>query len=373
MKTDSRTKSIHYKRVHLTNCKHTLQELLEDVFKSSGSAVKAKSRLESISQDEEIFRLVNHYANKNKMFFGQLVVFEKGRGQAFLTIDDSSEYFSINSLDASNLSDEDSSNESSGEIVEKEVENKINRRKEFVDSMLYFGVKNNHLVVIQSTALKARDLEAHLKWLFDYHTQNFTSNSALILQDKPSPEVVRKLESSPAKSICIGAPIETGQGQLVDEPEHSSSSGQDVVLNSANKIRYIPKGLGADLVRSLIDQNWFNTQELSEALDEANLKVSLEITYLRKTTKQGHKLLDNMATALRHQHEDDVKILLHGGGEITGKDLKLSGKLSVRFFNGIIDETDLFEKMTVWLKEKISSEEIDNDYIAKPKAGDAEV
>jgi len=239
--------------------------------------------------------------------------------------------------------------------------------------MLYFGVKNNHLVLIQSTALKARDLEAHLKWLFDGHADSFSSSSALIFQDKPSPDIVKRLESSPAKSIFIGAPIETGEGKLVDEASHIPTGEKGVVVNSANTIRYVPKGLGADLVKSLIDQDWFNNQDLSEALDEANLKVSLEITYLRKTTKQGHKLLDNMATALRHQHEDDVKILLDGGGEITGKDLKLSGKLSVRFFNGIIDETDLFEKMTVWLKEKISLEEVDNDFVPKPKdSGDAE-
>ncbi|MBT2773951.1 hypothetical protein J7J47_17145 [Halomonas sp. ISL-60] len=372
MKADSRSKAIHYKRVQLTHCKLTLQELLEDVFKTGGTVAKAKSRLESISQDDEVFRLVNHYTKKNKMFFGQLVVFEKGRSQAFLTIDDNSEYFSI---DASNLGDKDTSSDSSGGKSEgsSSLESKINRRKEFIDSMLYFGVKNNHLVLIQSAALKARDLEAHLKWIFDGHSDSFSSSTALIFQDKPSPDVVKRLESSPAKSIFIGAPIETGEGKLVDEASHIPAGEKGIVVSTTNKVRYVPKGLGADLVKSLIDQYWFNNQDLSEALDEANLKVSLEITYLRKTTKQGHKLLDNMATALRHQHEDDVKILLDGGGEITGKDLKLSGKLSVKFFNGIIDETDLFEKMTVWLKEKISLEEVDSDFIAKPKdSGDAE-
>ena len=138
MKTDSRTKAIHYKRVQLTHCKLTLQELLEDVFKTGGTVVKAMSRLESISQDGEIFRLVNHYAKKNKMFFGQLVVFEKGRSQAFLTIDDNSEYFSIDSLNASNLGDKDTSGDSPESKPEEssDFESKINRRKEFVDSML---------------------------------------------------------------------------------------------------------------------------------------------------------------------------------------------------------------------------------------------
>lgn len=380
MKTESRNKSIHYKLARLTGCNYTLQQILEDVFKENGTASKAKSRLESISQDEQVFRLVNHSTKKNRMFFGQLVVFESGKSQAFLTIDDDSEYFSIDALEASKLDDGEESDSSGGEERSKgrgkeseDQDKKIERRKEFIESMLYFGVKNNHLVVIQSIALKARDLEAHLKWLFDYHTEKFTTKSAFILQDKPSNDVVKRLEKSPAKSICIGAPIETGEGQLVDSPKHVEEGEKSVTVSSANKVKYTPKGIGADLVRSLIDQDWFNRQELTEALDEANLKVSLEITYLRKTTKQGHKLLDNMATALRHQHEDDVKVVLDGGGIISGRDLKLTGKLSVRLYNGIIDENDLFDKMTTWLKEKISAEEVDADYTPKPATADAEV
>lgn len=379
MKTESRNKSIHYKLARLTECNYTLQQVLEDVFKENGTASKAKARLESISQDEQVFRLVNHSVKKNRMFFGQLIVFESGKSQAFLTIDDDSEYFSIDALEASKLENGEEPASSAGEEGSQEraqesadQDKKIEKRKEFIESMLYFGVKNNHLVVIQSMALKARDLEAHLKWLFDYHTEKFTAKSAFILQDKPSNDVVQRLENSPAKSICIGAPIETGEGQLVDSPEHVEAGEKSVTVSSANKVKYIPKGIGADLVKSLIDQDWFNRQDLTEALDEANLKVSLEITYLRKTTKQGHKLLDNMATALRHQHEDDVKVVLDGGGIISGRDLKLTGKLSVRLYNGIIDENDLFEKMTTWLKEKISAEEVDADYTPKPSTADAE-
>lgn len=379
MKTETRNKSIHYKLARFTECDYTLQQVLEDVFRENGAASKATSRLESVSQDERIFRLVNHSVKKNKMFFGQLVVFESGKSQAFLTIDDDSEYFSIDALEASRLDDGKDSSSSDGEVQSEEKaegsddQNKrIERRKEFIESMLYFGVKNNHLVVIQSMALKSRDLEAHLKWLFDYYTEKFTSRSAFILQDKPSNDVAKRLERNPAKSICIGAPIETDEGQLVDSPEHVKDGEKSVTVNSTNKIKYMPKGVGADIVRSLVDQDWFNRQELTEALDEANLKVSLEITYLRKTTKQGHKLLDNMATALRHQHEDDVKVVLDGGGIISGSDLKLTGKLSVRLYNGIIDETDLFDKMTTWLKDKISTEEVDADYTPKPATADAE-
>lgn len=377
MKAESRNKTIHYKFSNITTCSFTLQELLQDVFSSSGEARKAKNRLESISQDNQIFRLLNHYSEKYGMFFGQLVVFENGKGQALLTIDDDSEYFSIDSLEASKVAGDTSSSPNDNESKEpgaessqdEYAEGRLQKRKEFVESMLYFGVKDNHLVVIQSLALKARDLETHLKWLFDYFTDKFTSKSALILQDKPAPEIVKKLEKSPAKSICVGAPIETGEGQLVDSQEHAQSPADQVVNESANKLKFLPKGIGADIVRALIDQDWFDKQDLKESLDDANLKVSLEITYVRKTTKSGHQILDNMASALRHQHEDDVKVFLDGGGVISGKDLKLTGKISVRTFNGMIDEHDLFDKMKSWLKDKIATEQVDS---GKDKAASVE-
>ncbi|MCI0508629.1 hypothetical protein C8E00_103480 [Chromohalobacter marismortui] len=364
MKTDSKNKSIHYKFANITTCSFTLQDLIKDVFSSGSEARKAKKRLESISQDEQIFRLVNHYSESRGMFFGQLVVFENGKGQALLTIDDDSEYFLIDSLEASEVAAErggDKQHEEEGRVAsqERRDEQRLEKRKEFVESMLYFGVKDNHLVVIQSMALKARDLETHLKWLFEYFTEKFSSKSALILQDKPAPDIVKKIEKNPAKSICLGAPIETGDGYLVDSEEHAQSESDQVVSESSNKLKFSPKGMGADIVRALIDQDWFDKQDLKESLDDANLKVSLEITYLRKTTKKGHQVLDNMATALRHQHEDDVKIYLDGGGVISGEDLKLTGRISVKTFNGMVDENDLFDKMKVWLKDKIATEQID--------------
>ena len=123
-------------------------------------------------------------------------------------------------------------------------------------------------------------------------------------------------------------------------------------------IKYRPIGKGGALLKAFFGDNWANDINIKDSLDEANLQVSLEITYFRKTNDSGQAVIDSIATSLRHLDEDDISIKLQGGGEITGKEIKLSGKISVEYNNGIIDENDLFLKMHKWLFSKLDAGEL---------------
>ena len=79
-----------------------------------------------------------------------------------------------------------------------------------------------------------------------------------------------------------------------------------------------------------VGEKWFDDLKLEDSLDESNLQVNLEITYFRKTNKDGQLLMDTLATSLRNMDEDDIEITLKGGGTIKGGDLKLSGSISVQ-------------------------------------------
>ena len=62
---------------------------------------------------------------------------------------------------------------------------------------------------------------------------------------------------------------------------------------------------------------------------------------------------------MRHIEPEDVKIELNGGGIIKGDNLKLSGPISVKYNNGLIDESDLYNQMHGWLLQKIEQDEVD--------------
>ncbi len=344
MKSETRSKTIHYKRAVITNSQLTLQSLLKAAFDSKGKATKAKQRREVLNPDDESCRLINHHKDYNGMLFGQLIFFEPGRSQVLITLDDDAEYYEIDSI--------------TPDSIDKENEDeKIKIRREFIDSMLYFGVLDNHVVLVQSSSLRARELEAHLAWLLGSCTEVIDRNSALILQDKPSEETITKIEKTPVKSVHLGTPVESRiqESTLINNTTelHSEKSG------FAKKVKWIPCGMGANVIQAALGADWFDRLDLDSSLDEANLQVTLEITYLRKTTSNGQKMLDNIATSLRHIDEADVKIDLHGGGTIRGSDLKLTGSVSVKTNNGLVDESDLYHQLHSWMVTKVRANEIE--------------
>ncbi|WP_086480755.1 hypothetical protein [Oceanospirillum sanctuarii] len=345
MTTEIKRKTLHYKRAVITNQKLTLQSLLSATFKQK-AATKAKSRREFLNPEDESCRLINHHKEQNGMFFGELVFFEKGRGQALITLDDEAESYEINTIGTDSIKTDERDPKSQKEK---------SSQKEFIDSILYFGVLDNHLVILQSAALKARELETHLAWLMGTCTNVIGKNQAVILQDKPTEETIKRIEKAPVKTVSLGAPIQTVPVMSEDfESHHDSDNTQ-----AAKSVKWIPKGVGVDIIKALLNEDWLNKLDLKDSLDESNLQVSLEISYLRKTTKTGQTMLNNIATALRHTEESDVSIHLNGGGTIKGKDLKLSGVISVKTNNGLVDQSDLFHQMHSWMVTKVTSAELE--------------
>ncbi|MFH4181062.1 hypothetical protein WDA55_23695, partial [Acinetobacter baumannii] len=71
--------------------------------------------------------------------------------------------------------------------------------------------------------------------------------------------------------------------------------------------------------------------KLEDGLDDANLKLKLTLTYNRKTSKSGQKVIDTVASSMRHN--DDYVRTLEDGTKVTADNLKMSGKKSVKTIN----------------------------------------
>lgn len=79
----------------------------------------------------------------------------------------------------------------------------------------------------------------------------------------------------------------------------------------------------------------------------------------RSGSEESHKLLDEIAIGLRNVDEDDVKIKLVGGGDISGKELKMKHVISVKGKDGVPETTDLYEKIHDWLTNLIETKVIE--------------
>lgn len=354
----SRQKSIHYKLAGLSNCSSDLQSILESILLEDGTASKVGMRREQISPSDSQsgYRLINRSNTFKTILFGQLILFEQGKSQAFMTISDDVAFYDINSITSEQIKldgDEKATTEDKEKV-----------KREFIDSILYFGVLGNHMVIVQSSSLRARDLETHLGWLIHSFSSSFSDSSALILRDKPSTEVIQKMDTTPVKKITLGSvPVksqtETGEVVMKNAPSLPAKTEIGNSIEKVRKVRFMPTGKGGSILKAAFGEDWFSNLRLEDSLDESNLQVNLEITYLRKTTSDGQRVMDTLASSLRHTDSDDIEIQLQGGGIIKGSDLKLTGSVSVQYNNGLIDENHLYLQMHKWLIAKIGSGEIE--------------
>lgn len=298
----------------------------------------AANRRESLTEDGNSFRFINRYTHyDNDMLLCQIVQFEQGRSQMTIVIDKTAEMFEVNPIST------------------KDMKPKKGDSTEFLESMAYFGIMGNHMVVMGSQALKSRELERHLNWYLNSLTHQI--DSGLILSDRPTAKAMKQLEKASAKSVSIGSEIKYEQN-LTDGVQISQFERFEESVTEAKSVKWSPVGLGASILECLRENGYIGSFDLNETLDDANLQVSIEFKYNRKTTKSGQRVIDTLSTSLRHLDKEDVKINLKGGGEIKGDDLKLSHEISLGFYEGKVDEADLYYKMKEWLSQKIRSKEV---------------
>ncbi|MFI3037330.1 hypothetical protein ACH54D_10785 [Atlantibacter hermannii] len=353
MLKQSRQKTIHYKRAAMSNCDSDLQSILESIISIDGTVPKVGMRREQISPSasDSGFRVINRSNTFQTILFGQLILFEQGKSQALMTISDDAPFYDINAITSQQIkleADNDISDEEKQKI-----------KREFIDSILYFGVLQNHLMIVQSSSLRTKDLETHLNWLIHSFGNSFSDDSILILKDKPTEETIRKLEKTPVKKINLGSvPIKSKSDDGAIQIKHVTNPKSEKGVQKVRKMKFLPVGRGGSILKAAFGEQWFSDLKLEDSLDEANLQVNLEITYLRKTNGDGQLLMDTLATSIRNMDDEDVEIFLQGGGTLKGNDLRLSGTVNVQYNNGLIDENHLYLQMHKWLHSKIGAGEV---------------
>lgn len=320
-----RPKTIVYKQAQLKTGTATLQDCLDAALIKR--ALPAH-RLESLDGDGGAEkRFINSFIKQKGMLFGQVLLYETGKDQTIVIVDENSKEYPVESLSLPKRRD--------------------GKDQEVLESVLYFGVLDNHVILAQSQALKARHVELHLYWLFRSCTDIFSEDQVFYLSDKPSASAIKKLESSPVKKVVLGATLDSevyqSEGEELEETE----------IKQAKKVSFRPVGRAFDILSAALGPEWRKDVKLDEALDDANLQVNLEVTYVRKTTKTAHKLLDNIATSMRHAEPEDVKIVTDNGAVIKGNEIKMSSTVHVDTYNGVVDSNDMYQQMHAWLTERI--------------------
>lgn len=285
---------------------------------------KIGSRKETQGENGDYVRAVIYHRAYADMLFGIFASYEKGTQQLVVAEDDSAEMLSV-------------------EQVAPPASGDKTKRNEFLEGICYFGLYKNHVLVVQSSALRVKQLEAHLNWLL-LKGQSISTNDSLVLGDQISKATRAKIRKAHVKEVEFGTPL-LNVTEITDVEETKRSGVRTSVVEYA--------GLGIDILRQAIGADKLGDLPLADAID-GNLEVTIRVRYKRKTTERAHKLLDSIAIAARHMDEDDVKLTLVDGGSIQGNELKLSHLVRVEARDGVPNPDALFAEMRSWLLKQLT-------------------
>lgn len=315
-------RKVYYRRARFnTRISQNLQQLVTHAL---GLQITIGQRLESIGSMASEFRCVAAWKNHGHYLCGHLVTFERGRFQTIIDDDPTAKELKLSAL----------------------APPKTGRtQQQYIPGVLYFVMHKNHVVVMQTTAMRASALEQHLSWLLRSKTQTISAQQGFGLSDEPQKATRERIRKSHVKSVMIGRPL------MESTIVHDERTQTEVT-------KFKPEGAVLSFLKEMLDQNEFEKLGLEDSLFGGNLEVWIQIRHpkrIRSKSADSIKLLDNISIALRDLEEDEARLQLNDGSVVTGKDLKVSGDVEVMTSTskGMLDENDTYDQMIAWLETQL--------------------
>lgn len=331
-------RKIYYRKATFnSDSEFTLQQLLSNAL---GQLTLVKDRSEPIDSNGKEVRLIRRHCLTGKALCGSLAAYERGKFQTVILDDQNATDLSISALNPPKK----------GPLTQ-----------EFLPGVLYFVVFNDHVALLQGNSIRASALENHISWLLRSKTAILNSKQGFVLKDEPTPATRARIQKSHVRSVCIGRPL-MDETIIESIPSQVNASGVNSASEPVKKFR--SDNIFTDLIKGLLeDSDKFEKLGLDDTLHDANLEIWIEIRHPKRSkiqTVDSIALLDNIGIALRDIDDDQAKLRLKDGSLVTGKDLKISGDLSVTVDAlGLPIEADLFTQMLGWLEKQIKDGVID--------------
>lgn len=245
----------------------------------------------------------------------EMVLIDPGASQPLAVYDESKGVYTIDAISTNELSQE-----------------RLKRNSDFVNSMLYFGVKGNEVVIMPSQAINVRALENYLTWLLGEKLDLISNESKFALNKNIPRAVEEQIRSSPVRSIEIGSVL---SGTSDDDSEEFVSS-ESFSINAKSLLGVLGAKLKDELPFSISD--------------DSNIRAKIVISYFRKTNDAGQNFMNHLGTTLRNLDDADVCVTLKNNVKISGEELNLQKVVKIsKTDRGLLVNDDISEAMVTWL------------------------
>jgi hypothetical protein len=305
--------------------------------------VGARRRPMSADPNAPVFHLLGSTkSEKNGFLFGSLLAYSPGVDAMFLVEDAAASDVKLETLKAPKTKD--------------------GKQRELLESVMFFGILDDHLVLLQSQVLKSAQAESYFQWLL-HQAKTLTGDNTVTLLDTPSASIRKKIEQAKGvRGIKFGGevlPVSVMPKHETPSLDLEHETPKDKMKDNVSVSALSTEATGGlmSAIKSLIKPADYAKINFDDLLG-SNIELTLMLRYKTKTTEQGHKLMNSLGAALRNTEDLDTELQLIGGGTIKGTDLKLNGEIGLTSYNGQLSESEVYEAMRGWLLSKIKTQDV---------------
>jgi hypothetical protein len=258
---------------------------------------------------------INHIHDENKLVFGNLVSFTKGRAQALLR--------------------------QLGDVPEVNIEQfDPPENDEFLDAILYWLVIKNHVFLIQAGALRSAEFEKYIQWLLAERSAVWPSNTHTFLIDEFDLAKDELQKRAPdVRMINIG-----GRAQSSDATTPAPEPGRERVRIERGEIAELAGSEEQGWVKGVLAAVLGNQERVNNALrrlpEGATLKVSVRLGYERTRRDIDRAELRNLLIAARNLPDSDLSAETKDGTKISGGKIRLTHPARVLLVGDLLDPND---------------------------------
>ncbi|MDB4873802.1 MAG: Uncharacterized protein JWM41_248 [Gemmatimonadetes bacterium] len=313
---ESRQKTFHYKRAQIIGAKpQSLSGIILAAHKKDARPAKRSHRS---GEGNKRVRVVNQCYARGQMVVGCLLDYNEGDHQTILTVGEDDLEYAISLLP-------------------------LAERQQVMSGSLFFGVQENHVVVMQSQALRAAEFQAYLNWWLIQSAQVLEDGAFISLDN---------VASKAGKAILTGVKAVTLRASVTDDilpvAEQNPNFGG------------LTRDLKSRIFEMLRTEGTFDdTPDVDAATQIDDVDFSLEI---RRRGRQKGKtsVMDGLARVLRDADESIFQIETKRG-KVRGVDLWLTEQKSVKTINSVPELADVADKMQKWLDFLLESQQVSED------------
>ena len=268
-------------------------------------------RIRRDPSDQQEHMVANHVRDGGNYVFGNLVAYTLGRDQAVLVENSSAQEADIQQLPAP-------------------------AQKQFVNSMMFWMVTDNHVFVLRHGQLNPPDLEIYLRWLLAERTAVCNGTLQVILNETIS-IATAGIRQEDIKSVKIG-------GQISAHPP----ADEDQAATRRER-RRVQRAGGIDFARKILNVIVGNNDEAVERIlravpDGVDLSVDVEIGFDTTKHKFSRDALKRVATATRNLPDSDIQ-LVTPSGVISGDQIRLTHTVAVPLVGSLLERDHVLAAM----------------------------